>query len=294
MLSRKRASRYTPHIYKALAFINDNLPDPLTLNILGQEAYFSPYHFHRIFTEEIGETPKAFVNRLRIEKAANLLLNNPSLSMTEIAFMTGFSSSATFARSFNRHFGLSASELKACYTSWRASTDDVNHKIYTGLSFRIQIQQMPTFHVAYVASLKDGYRRAGEAWKLLEKWAALRGLLTSETIRLGVCYDYSIITPLARCRYYACLTVPDQTPADDVIGILDIPGGKYAVYHFEGHPSQLRPTYEALTAIWLPRSGYQRAYQPPYRTSYETLRIPPESHPKGLVTMDIYLPVMPR
>lgn len=284
---------YTPHIYRVIDFINENLSEPLNLELLAQEAYFSPYHFHRIFTSMIDETPNAFINRLRIEKAAKLLLSNPTLSITDIALISGFSSSATFARSFKQHFGLSASELKQSYASWMENTDYVNRKIYKGLSKNIQIIQMPRFHVAYVASLRDGYRRADEAWEMLDKWAAAKDLLTLEATRLGISHDYSLITPLPRCRYYACITVPDHVPADDIVGIMDVPEGKYALYRFEGPLDKVKPTYEALTAIWIPRSGFQRAYDPPYRSAYEILRLGPEDHPDGLHILDIYLPIMP-
>jgi AraC family transcriptional regulator len=287
---------YTSRIYRALEFIDTHLSEPLNLESLAQEAYFSPYHFHRIFTARLGETPKAFVNRLRVEKAASLLLNNPTLTMTDIALLAGFSSSATFARSFKQYFQLSASELKAAYTSWIKNTDAVNHKIYQGFLNNIRIQHLPKFHVAYVANLCDGYRqqKTEGAWAILNKWASARALLTPEATRIGLCYDYSLITPLHRCRYYACITVPEQIPADELVGIMDIPGGKYAVYRFEGPPEKIKPTYEALTAIWVARSGYQRSYLPPIRHAYEILRVSPDVHPEGLLALDIYLPILPR
>jgi AraC family transcriptional regulator len=63
----------------------------------------------------IGETPNVFVNRLRVEKAANMLQKNPLLSITDIAFDCGFSSSAAFARSFKQYFGISASKWRKAH-----------------------------------------------------------------------------------------------------------------------------------------------------------------------------------
>ena len=40
-------------------------------------ACFSPFHFHRIFTACVGETLYQFILRLRLERAANQLLQDP-------------------------------------------------------------------------------------------------------------------------------------------------------------------------------------------------------------------------
>jgi hypothetical protein len=61
----------------------------------------SEYHFHRVFDAMTGETLNDFTNRQRLEKAARLLTTTRQ-SATEIALECGFSSSATFSRSFNK------------------------------------------------------------------------------------------------------------------------------------------------------------------------------------------------
>ncbi len=81
----------TTRLNRVMLFINDNLAEKLTLEMLAKEACFSPYHFHRIFTAIIRETPNAYINRVRLERAANMLQSNPGMSITDIAFATGFS-----------------------------------------------------------------------------------------------------------------------------------------------------------------------------------------------------------
>ena len=53
-----------------MVFIDQNLSINLSLAIVANEAYYSPYHFHRIFTAIIGEPLNTYINRKRIEKAA--------------------------------------------------------------------------------------------------------------------------------------------------------------------------------------------------------------------------------
>jgi AraC family transcriptional regulator len=73
---------------------------------------FSPFHFHRIFSAMVGETLSSFIRRLRLERAASMLIDHPKQTITEIAMACGFSSSASFARAFAERFGMSASELR--------------------------------------------------------------------------------------------------------------------------------------------------------------------------------------
>ena len=61
----------------------------------------------------VGETLNQFIQRIRLEKAASQLIDNPKKSITEIAFDCGFSGSATFARAFKESFGISASQYRS-------------------------------------------------------------------------------------------------------------------------------------------------------------------------------------
>jgi AraC family transcriptional regulator len=57
--------------------IERNMDRSFTLEELADIANFSKFHFSRIFWAITGETPFAFLMRIRMEKAAPLLLMNP-------------------------------------------------------------------------------------------------------------------------------------------------------------------------------------------------------------------------
>ena len=44
----------------------------VSLESLAREWGYSSSHFHRLFTEAVGETPKAHVERVRLERAAKM------------------------------------------------------------------------------------------------------------------------------------------------------------------------------------------------------------------------------
>lgn len=112
-MATSQEREYRARINAVMDYIQDNIDKPLLLNELAKVANFSPYHFHRIFSSYIGETLNSFIQRLRIEKAASMLIANPGKSITEIAFDYGFSSSASFARLFKDMYGMSASQWRS-------------------------------------------------------------------------------------------------------------------------------------------------------------------------------------
>jgi len=103
---------YKNRINRVIDFIEAHRDETLTLECLADIACFSRFHFHRIFQSLTGECLAAFIQRIRLEKAATLLNSNPAYSITDIAHICGFASSASFANAFKRHFGNAASYYK--------------------------------------------------------------------------------------------------------------------------------------------------------------------------------------
>ena len=104
---------YVSRINHVLDYIEIHIAEDLTLEDLALVASFSPFYFHRIFGAMVGETLNAFIQRIRVEKAATQLINNPKKSVTEVALDCGFSGPTTFARAFREHFDMSASQWRA-------------------------------------------------------------------------------------------------------------------------------------------------------------------------------------
>ena len=65
---------------------------------------WSAFHFHRVFTQAVGETPKQYTLRLRLDRAAARLATGAG-TVLAVALDAGFSSHEVFTRAFRRHFG---------------------------------------------------------------------------------------------------------------------------------------------------------------------------------------------
>jgi AraC-like DNA-binding protein len=75
------------------------------------EAYLSPYHYHRMFARAFGETPHDFVQRLRIDRAKELLARD-HLPVTEVCLAVGYESLGSFSTLFRSLVGYSPAEYR--------------------------------------------------------------------------------------------------------------------------------------------------------------------------------------
>jgi len=94
-------------IVQAKLFIDNNYADKIDLGNISDEAYFSKFHFIRLFKSVYGKTPHQYLKNVRIEKAKELLKNEVSVS--EACFFVGFDSVSSFSGLFSKVVGTSPS-----------------------------------------------------------------------------------------------------------------------------------------------------------------------------------------
>ncbi|HEX6993965.1 MAG TPA: AraC family transcriptional regulator [Gammaproteobacteria bacterium] len=83
-----------------------------SLAALARRSGWSPFHLHREFRRTVNETPKRYVLRLRLERAAaRLAAGNEKILW--IALSEGFRSHEVFSRAFQRHFGCTPKAYRA-------------------------------------------------------------------------------------------------------------------------------------------------------------------------------------
>ncbi|AMO63186.1 transcriptional regulator containing an amidase domain and an AraC-type DNA-binding HTH domain [Mycolicibacterium phlei] len=88
---------------------------PHSIAELARRAAMSPRHFTRVFTDEVGEAPGAYVDRIRTE-AARRLLEETDDTVTTIAARCGFGSAETLRRNFIRRLGISPDQYRKTFT----------------------------------------------------------------------------------------------------------------------------------------------------------------------------------
>lgn len=91
---------------EVVSYIDRHFDDDLGLDVLAEKAHMSRSTLHRAFCRALGESPGAYVLKVRIAKAAGMLVD-PAARITDVAFKAGFTDSNYFARQFKKMTGTS-------------------------------------------------------------------------------------------------------------------------------------------------------------------------------------------
>lgn len=108
----RRQSDCYERLNASLNFINSNYMNDISVEDAARAAGFSKFHFSRLFKQFTEQTFCEYLNQRRISAAETLLLN-PRLSVTDVALQSGFSSLSTFNRTFRALKSCTPSEFKA-------------------------------------------------------------------------------------------------------------------------------------------------------------------------------------
>jgi len=304
-------SEYFARINRVMQYIEGHINQTLNLDDMAQVAHFSPFHFHRIFTILVGETPANFLQRIRIEKTAQQLKDFPLKSISDIAFDCGYSSVSLFSRTFRKHFGISAKEYRQSEKTLYVKDGVYYSKIGQPLSkkskliiaeneelcpdkfkeliimeTKVIVKEMAEMSVIYCRHTGT-FNQIGMAYGKLMQFAGPRGLLNSPDAKtLTVYHDDPSVTEIDKVRQSACLIVKGDVKVEGEIGKMIVPAGKYAVGHFEIAENQFEQAWNTM-CLWLTESGYEPGEGNPYELYYNDHT----QHPERKFILDICIPV---
>ena len=98
-------------VHAARSYLDTNLDDDVDLHTLGRAVALSPFYLSRLFRQEFGIPPHAYLSRARLERAAELLATTP-MSVTQVSERVGWRSVSHFTARFRRHFGVTPSAYR--------------------------------------------------------------------------------------------------------------------------------------------------------------------------------------
>jgi AraC family transcriptional regulator len=101
--------RHADAIEDARRFLDQRFAEPIDLALLARRAHVSPFHFHRLFREQVGVPPHHYLVERRLARAAELLRSG--LSVAAAGAAVGYASPNHFATAFRRRFGLAPSKF---------------------------------------------------------------------------------------------------------------------------------------------------------------------------------------
>lgn len=98
-------------VAQAREYINDNYGQNISLEDLSRLVGLSPYHFLRVFGNEVGLPPHEYQTQVRVKRARSLLARGHSIAWSAAA--TGFADQAHFTRCFKKHMGVTPGRYRA-------------------------------------------------------------------------------------------------------------------------------------------------------------------------------------
>lgn len=111
MAHLKAKEDYSPIIQRVLQHIDERYTEELSLKTLSQMYNMNPVYLGQLFQKEVCETFSCYLNKVRIQKAKELLmLTNDRIS--DIATQIGYWDKSYFLKQFKKHVGLSPKEYR--------------------------------------------------------------------------------------------------------------------------------------------------------------------------------------
>lgn len=237
-----------------LDYIEENLSEELSLDVLANCAAISPFHFHRLFHAWCGETLSSFVRRRRVERAAGRLRYCPAEKITYIALSCGFSSPETFARAFREHFGMSPSQWRA--GGWVNWSGQAVHSLAPSHAC-VTVTQEEEAEYLFMRARGDYAVAANELWARFLPMVNSLGLGKQPLVFIGL--DDPEITAASMCRMDACVELPRGWT---------VPGAAPSLRHrfgprwiaslpFRAAPELISQGWRHILEEWLPHAPFE-------------------------------------
>ncbi len=111
-VSSDRADYGNPVITQVISYIESNFAEDISLYDLAEYVHRTPEYLCKVFKQYTGSTLVSYMNSVRLIQAMNMLVDEPSLPVNQVALKCGFRSPSYFGKVFARQYGMSPSEYR--------------------------------------------------------------------------------------------------------------------------------------------------------------------------------------
>lgn len=282
-------SHYKVKMQNVCDFINHNLENELSLQIISEFAGISKYHFHRLFTSYLGITLTNYIQLQRLKRASYRLVFNKDMKIIDIAFEAKFESHEVFSRVFKKTFSLTPIEFRN-HPDWESW-----HNIYN-FNLNREGNRMEVKIIDFTETKIAVLEYSGKPELLNQKipqfiaWRKSTGLSPVNSNRtFGIAYNDPNNCAPDEFRFDICGEIKNDITSNE-FGVIQktIPSGRCAVIRHLGSRDNMEVPVYYLYRTWLAESGHQLRNFPLY---FEYKNLFPETPEAELVT-DIFLPLM--
>ncbi len=192
--------------------------DELTLDALSAWAGVSRFHLQREFKKHVGESPTKYLERVRLQKAANSLLMKVD-SVLDVALSHGYNHHESFTRAFRRQYQLSPRDYRASgtllSTGFPPKRDDEAQSYGSWQISKTRVQRTKDLHLK-THRLLGAYEQVGsEHWQVLQYECDEQGIAHGALVGLG--WDNPATTPEVEHRFDVGLLIAQIESADLIL-----------------------------------------------------------------------------
>lgn len=283
---------YIENLEKAIDYIEDNLTEKLTIEMIAEKANYSVYHFSRVFLALTGETPINYLRKRRLSQAL-LDLVNKNYKVLDLAIKYQFGSQEAFSRSFKKIFKISPSKAKTnkaftklIFPKLKFSANNIN---FVGKGEKMESKIIEKEKLILVGLINNATKNSnfGAYWDVFFKEQSKIKRVNNTTFYGLETYSNDFTET---CTWYYMPSVEVETieeiPSNMFIKVL--PKSTYAVFTIKWEfGKNVGKTFDYIFQSWLPNSGYKVGLAFDFEYYDERFDIQnPDSE------MDIYIPII--
>lgn len=242
-----------------MLLIEQKMGEDVRMEEIARALDLSLHHFHRLFVAETGETPAAYLRRIRLDAAA-LQLQRSSLPAGSIAHTRGYNSQAAFTRAFQSQFGSSPLQYRREKAPTSQPGADGNG------AFKITVAELGSFRLLAM-------RFVGVIWGIDKGWEKFqrtlpRHLDVEGAFYVGLLHNSPGLLVSPQTRYDCTIALaPHEEPAAALLKdlgmfVVETRAGPHACVPDAGPGEAMPAAYDALCNQWLPQSGYHATDDP--------------------------------
>ena len=245
----------------------------LSLSELASEANYSVFHFQRIFKSVVGETPKQYINRVRLENAAHCISLSPTISILEVGFEYGFDSLESFSRAFKNYYKISpisfrgSSKEKQIAILRRKTGDFLDANLFIRNNkqleeIEVKIIKLPQIKAFYIPVTLSDPNTVTNGYKKITQWKEDGQVNERNYEVFSLLLDYPLYTTLRRCRLHICISGDINFDNNRGLNYIEIPSRTYVSFKVKGGITSLIQEITTLNNTWVPNGNYKFIHSP--------------------------------